>query len=215
MDGPVFKIRNDPRVTRVGRWLRRFSLDESPQLWSVLRGDMILVGPRPLRPHEIAGHLAWQRRRLSMRPGLTCLWQYIDSWSMGFDLRIQPGDGLTVKFAYHPLRDLEVSVRPDGRISIPFAEEVHIAGLTVAEADARLTAGVAEVLRDPQLTIVVTTVARSQVYVGGAMVRPGAVPLVRTFIADVGLFVGSHINAIIPRAAIFTAFYNLDQPDYP
>jgi len=106
MDGPVFKMRDDPRVTRVGRWLRRFSLDEIPQLWNVLKGDMSLVGPRPLRPHEIAGHLAWQRRRLSMRPGLTCLWQvsgrnligfeqwmrldlqYIDSWSMGLDLRI-------------------------------------------------------------------------------------------------------------------------------
>ncbi len=106
MDGPVFKIRNDPRVTRVGRWLRRFSLDELPQLWNVLHGDMSLVGPRPLRPHEIDGHLSWQRRRLSMRPGLTCLWQvsgrnlvsfdrwmrldleYIDSWSLGLDFRI-------------------------------------------------------------------------------------------------------------------------------
>jgi len=106
MDGPVFKMRQDPRITRVGRFLRRFSLDELPQLWSVLLGDMSLVGPRPLMPHEIAGHDSWQRRRLSMRPGLTCLWQvsgrnhvdfdhwmrldleYIDRWSLGLDLRI-------------------------------------------------------------------------------------------------------------------------------
>lgn len=106
MDGPVFKMRRDPRVTRVGAFLRRYSLDELPQLWCVLRGDMSLVGPRPLMPHEIDGHATWQRRRLSMRPGLTCLWQvsgrnevdfdrwmrldleYIDGWSLGLDLRI-------------------------------------------------------------------------------------------------------------------------------
>jgi exopolysaccharide biosynthesis polyprenyl glycosylphosphotransferase len=106
MDGPVFKMRDDPRITRVGRVLRRFSIDELPQLWRVLVGDMSLVGPRPLMPHEIAGHDSWQRRRLSMRPGLTCLWQvsgrnhidfdswmrldleYIDQWSLGLDLRI-------------------------------------------------------------------------------------------------------------------------------
>jgi exopolysaccharide biosynthesis polyprenyl glycosylphosphotransferase len=106
MDGPVFKIRHDPRITRVGRFLRRYSCDELPQLWNVFIGNMSLVGPRPLMPHEIAGHQAWQRRRLSMRPGLTCLWQvsgrnqidfdhwmrldleYIDRWSLGLDLRI-------------------------------------------------------------------------------------------------------------------------------
>ena len=106
MDGPVFKLRNDPRVTRVGRFLRRYSLDELPQLWCVLRGDMSLVGPRPLMPHEVQGQQTWQRRRLSVRPGLTCLWQisgrndvnferwmqldlqYIDSWSLWLDLRI-------------------------------------------------------------------------------------------------------------------------------
>jgi len=106
MDGPVFKIRNDPRVTPVGRWLRRFSLDEMPQLWNVLRGDMSLVGPRPPLPAEVARYCHRERRRLSMRPGLTCLWQvsgrnricfhdwveldlsYIDRWSLATDVRI-------------------------------------------------------------------------------------------------------------------------------
>ena len=106
MDGPVFKIRNDPRVTRVGRFLRRFSLDELPQLWNVLRGDMSLVGPRPPVPEEVAVYESWQRRRLSMKPGLTCVWQvngrnntdfetwmrqdleYIDTWSIGKDMKI-------------------------------------------------------------------------------------------------------------------------------
>ena len=106
MDGPVFKMKRDPRITRLGAFLRRYSLDELPQLWCVLKGDMSLVGPRPLMPHEIDGHASWQRRRLSMRPGLTCLWQvsgrnavdfdrwmrldleYIDDWSLGLDFRI-------------------------------------------------------------------------------------------------------------------------------
>ncbi len=107
MDGPVFKLRQDPRVTRIGRILRRYSIDELPQLWNVLRGDMSLVGPRPPLPHEVAQYETFEQRRLSMRPGLTCSWQvsgrnevsrfdewvrmdlaYIDSWSLGSDLRI-------------------------------------------------------------------------------------------------------------------------------
>ncbi len=106
MNGPVFKLRSDPRVTRLGRLLRRFSLDELPQLWNVLRGDMSLVGPRPPIPEEVAQYKRWQRRRLAMKPGLTCLWQisgrndldfdrwmqldleYIDSWSPLLDLKI-------------------------------------------------------------------------------------------------------------------------------
>lgn len=75
MDGPVFKIRNDPRITRVGRFLRRSGLDELPQLWNVLRGDMSLVGPRPALPQEVACYDAQARLRLSVLPGITCFWQ--------------------------------------------------------------------------------------------------------------------------------------------
>jgi lipopolysaccharide/colanic/teichoic acid biosynthesis glycosyltransferase len=106
MDGPVFKIQNDPRITRVGRWLRRMSIDELPQLWNVLVGDMSLVGPRPPVPVEVAEYADFDRRRLSMRPGITCLWQvngrntigfadwvkldleYIDTWSLSADFKI-------------------------------------------------------------------------------------------------------------------------------
>lgn len=106
MGGPVFKVRDDPRVTRVGRWLRASSLDELPQIWNVLRGDMSLVGPRPLPVREALQHTAVQRRRLAMRPGITGPWQvsgrsqlgsdalvdldlsYVDRWSFGRDLRI-------------------------------------------------------------------------------------------------------------------------------
>jgi len=106
VDGPVFKMRNDPRVTPVGRILRRWSIDELPQLYNVLRGDMSLVGPRPPIPAEVAQYDRWQRRRLSMKPGITCLWQvsgrsklsfetwmkldlqYIDNWSLGLDFKI-------------------------------------------------------------------------------------------------------------------------------
>ncbi len=75
VDGPVFKIRDDPRITRVGKWLRRTCLDELPQLWNVLKGDMSLVGPRPAMPREVAQYTAYQRGRLAVRPGLTCYWQ--------------------------------------------------------------------------------------------------------------------------------------------
>ncbi|MBV8846863.1 MAG: exopolysaccharide biosynthesis polyprenyl glycosylphosphotransferase [Bryobacterales bacterium] len=75
MSGPVFKIRNDPRVTSLGRFLRKYSLNELPQLWSVLVGDMSLVGPRPAGPHELVRYEAWHKRKLSVRPGITCYWQ--------------------------------------------------------------------------------------------------------------------------------------------
>ncbi len=104
--GPVFKIGRDPRVTWVGRWLRRWSLDELPQLFNVVRGEMAIVGPRPPIPAEVDKYDRWQRRRLSMRPGLTCIWQikgrhrigfqewmrldlfYIDHWSLRLDFLI-------------------------------------------------------------------------------------------------------------------------------
>ena len=75
VDGPVFKIADDPRMTSVGRVLRRTSLDELPQLWNVLRGDMSIVGPRPPLPEEVLEYDDWQLGRLSVRPGLTCYWQ--------------------------------------------------------------------------------------------------------------------------------------------
>jgi lipopolysaccharide/colanic/teichoic acid biosynthesis glycosyltransferase len=107
MAGPVFKMANDPRVTPIGRWLRRYSIDELPQLWSVVRGDMSLVGPRPCFPGEYERFELWQMRKLSVTPGITCLWQvmgrsaitdfsrwafldlqYIDQWSLRLDARI-------------------------------------------------------------------------------------------------------------------------------
>jgi exopolysaccharide biosynthesis polyprenyl glycosylphosphotransferase len=106
MSGPVFKIKDDPRITRLGRVLRKTSSDELPQLVNVLKGDMSLVGPRPPLAEEVNNFDPWQRRKLSVRPGLTCLWQvrgrnnidfqdwmkmdleYIDNWSLWLDFRI-------------------------------------------------------------------------------------------------------------------------------
>jgi lipopolysaccharide/colanic/teichoic acid biosynthesis glycosyltransferase len=105
--GPVFKLKSDPRVTRVGTFLRRTSIDELPQLFNVLRGEMSLVGPRPLPLRDVSRfEESWLLRRFSVRPGITCLWQikgrsettfdqwieqdltYIDHWSLGLDLKI-------------------------------------------------------------------------------------------------------------------------------
>jgi lipopolysaccharide/colanic/teichoic acid biosynthesis glycosyltransferase len=107
MTGPVFKIKSDPRITPIGRFLRKTSIDEAPQLFNVLKGNMSLVGPRPLPLRDYAGFDEdWQRRRFSVRPGMTCLWQvggrnnvsfdhwmeldmqYIDQWSLSLDFRI-------------------------------------------------------------------------------------------------------------------------------
>jgi exopolysaccharide biosynthesis polyprenyl glycosylphosphotransferase len=107
MSGPVFKIKDDPRILPFGRWLRKWSIDELPQLFSVLKGDLSLVGPRPAGPHELERYESWQRRKLCIKSGLTCLWQvngrnkidsfdewvkldleYVDSWSIWLDLKI-------------------------------------------------------------------------------------------------------------------------------
>lgn len=84
VDGPVFKIKDDPRITHVGRFLRRSSLDELPQLINVLKGDMSIVGPRPNLPSEVSQYLAWQKRRLEVTPGITCFWQIAGRSHIGF-----------------------------------------------------------------------------------------------------------------------------------
>jgi lipopolysaccharide/colanic/teichoic acid biosynthesis glycosyltransferase len=84
-DGPIFKNRRDPRITRIGRILRKTSLDETPQLLHVLLGQMSLVGPRPLPVHEVAQFRGWQCRRLAVMPGLTCLWQVSGRSEIGFE----------------------------------------------------------------------------------------------------------------------------------
>jgi lipopolysaccharide/colanic/teichoic acid biosynthesis glycosyltransferase len=73
--GPTFKMKHDPRITAVGRFIRKYSIDELPQLWNVLKGDMTIVGPRPALPKEVAGYRVWQAQRLAVKPGLTCIWQ--------------------------------------------------------------------------------------------------------------------------------------------
>jgi len=108
MSGPVFKLDDDPRITQLGRWLRKYSIDELPQLFNVFLGQMSLVGPRPLPVYEVENFSnPAQRRRLSVKPGITCLWQisgrnevkefetwvkldlkYIDNWSIWLDLKI-------------------------------------------------------------------------------------------------------------------------------
>jgi lipopolysaccharide/colanic/teichoic acid biosynthesis glycosyltransferase len=107
MKGPAFKITNDPRITPVGKVIRKFSIDELPQLWSVFKGDMSLVGPRPPRVHEYAQFTDFQKQKLAVTPGITCLWQvegrhmikdyddwvardldYIQRWSLWLDIQI-------------------------------------------------------------------------------------------------------------------------------
>ena len=115
MRGPAFKLTDDPRVTPLGRWLRKYSLDELPQLWSVLKGDLSLVGPRPPREHEYARFSDFQMRKMAVKPGITCLWQvegrhaisdvddwverdldYIRRWSLWLDIKILARTALVV-----------------------------------------------------------------------------------------------------------------------
>ena len=115
MTGPAFKMTDDPRVTPVGRVLRKYSLDELPQLWNVLKGDVSLVGPRAPREHEFARFTEFQKQKLAVQPGITCLWQvqgrhrindydqwvgldleYIRRWSLWLDLRILARTALVV-----------------------------------------------------------------------------------------------------------------------
>lgn len=118
MDGPVFKIKRDPRITKFGRFIRKFSIDELPQLFNVIKGDMSIVGPRPPLPVEVEMYQLWQRRRLSLKPGLTCIWQvsgrnkisfnkwmemdlqYIDEWSLWLDFKIFIKTFFVVLFGY-------------------------------------------------------------------------------------------------------------------
>src|SRR5581483_3597999 len=115
MTGPVFKMKDDPRVTSLGKFLRKYSLNELPQLWSVLKGDMSLVGPRPAGRHELERYEFWHKRKLSIQCGITCLWQvsgrnninsfddwvrmdleYIDNWSLWLDIKILARTAKTV-----------------------------------------------------------------------------------------------------------------------
>ena len=121
MDGPTFKMKKDPRITAIGRILRKTSLDELPQFFNVLKGDMAIVGPRPPVPSEVKEYRRWQLRRLSMKPGITCIWQispnrndisfedwmkmdleYIDNWSLKMDFVMI-------------LKTIHVMVKADGR----------------------------------------------------------------------------------------------------
>lgn len=96
--GVTFKMKNDPRITPIGRWIRRFSVDELPQLWCVLNGDMSLVGPRPALPSEVARYTLQDRARLSVQPGLTCIWQVSGRSDIAFDKQVD----MDVSYIQHP-----------------------------------------------------------------------------------------------------------------
>jgi lipopolysaccharide/colanic/teichoic acid biosynthesis glycosyltransferase len=120
MDGPVFKISKDPRITRVGRFLRKTSLDELPQFFNVLYGDMSVIGPRPPLPDEVRQYEPWQLRRLSMKPGITCVWQVsgrnnisFDEW-MKMDLQYIDNWSLKLDFVIF-LKTIRTMVRGDGK----------------------------------------------------------------------------------------------------
>lgn len=105
VSGPVFKIKKDPRITTIGRFLRRASIDELPQLWHVLSGEMSLVGPRPPVPDEVVDYEPWMLKRLSVKPGLTCIWQVTGRSDIGFD------DWMELDLEYVDTRSLWVDLK--------------------------------------------------------------------------------------------------------
>lgn len=105
MSGPMFKMKDDPRVTKVGKFIRKTSLDELPQLWNVLKGDMSLVGPRPSLPKEVAQFEEWMYRRLEVKPGLTCYWQVSGRNNIDFEDWMK----LDIKYVYE--RNLWIDIK--------------------------------------------------------------------------------------------------------
>ena len=105
MSGPMFKIKDDPRVTKVGKFIRKTSIDELPQLWNVLKGDMSLVGPRPSLPKEVEQFDNWMFKRLSVRPGLTCYWQVSGRNNIDFE------DWMKLDIKYVEERNLWIDIK--------------------------------------------------------------------------------------------------------
>lgn len=105
MSGPMFKMKDDPRVTKVGKFIRKTSLDELPQLWNVLKGDMSLVGPRPSLPKEVAQFEDWMHKRLEVKPGLTCYWQVSGRNNIDFE------DWMKLDIRYVEERNLFVDIK--------------------------------------------------------------------------------------------------------
>ena len=105
MSGPMFKMKDDPRVTKVGKFIRKTSLDELPQLWNVLKGDMSLVGPRPSLPKEVAQFEDWMHRRLEVKPGLTCYWQVSGRNNIDFE------DWMKLDIRYVEERNLWIDIK--------------------------------------------------------------------------------------------------------
>ena len=105
MDGPVFKIKDDPRITRVGKFIRKTSIDELPQLFNIFMGHMSIVGPRPAIPHEVAEYSDYHKQRLLVKPGLTCIWQVSGRNSIGFD------EWMEMDLEYIEKRDLWMDIK--------------------------------------------------------------------------------------------------------
>lgn len=105
MSGPMFKMKDDPRVTKVGKFIRKTSIDELPQLWNVLKGDMSLVGPRPSLPKEVAQFEGWMHRRLEVKPGLTCYWQVSGRNNIDFE------DWMKLDIRYVDERNLWIDIK--------------------------------------------------------------------------------------------------------